>query len=93
VLFGAFIGKAAGLVATGLAGAAAYDGAKKIVKSGVVHNTAVTVTAWGLRGARAAEVGAEKTRLTAADILSEARGRIGEQTPPPGAAAAHDHDH
>lgn len=45
MLFGAFIGKAAGLVATGLAGAAAHDGAKKIVKSGVVHNTAVTVTA------------------------------------------------
>ncbi|HEY1966834.1 MAG TPA: DUF1490 family protein [Pseudonocardia sp.] len=85
--------KAAGMLVTGLAGAAAYDGVKKIVQGRTVHQAAVAVTSWGMRGARAAEVGAEKVRLAAADIASEARERIGEQTPPPGAAAAHDHEH
>lgn len=87
------VARAAGMVATGLAGAAVYDGVKKIARARVVHETAVTVTSWGLRGARAAEAGAERARLTASDIVSEARGRIGEQTPPPGAPAAPDHEH
>jgi len=89
----AIVGKAAGLVATGLAGAAALEGVKKVAQSGVLHNTAVAVTSWGLRGARAAEVGAEKARLTASDIVSEARERIGEQTPPPASGADHAHEH
>jgi Protein of unknown function (DUF1490) len=93
-MIGGFVGKAAGLLASGLVGAAAYDGVKRLVRSDSVHAAAVTVTAWGLRGARAAEAGAERARLTTADIVSEARERIGEQTPPPGAAGpAHDHAH
>jgi hypothetical protein len=82
-MFGAIVGKAAGFVASGLVGAAAYRGA------------AVTVTSWGLRGVRAAESGAERTRLAAADVVSEARQRIGEETPPPGggAVAGHGHEH
>ncbi|WP_250548773.1 DUF1490 family protein [Pseudonocardia sp. H11422] len=92
-MFGALVGKAAGALATGLAGAVAYDGVKRVVRSGVVHNAAVTVTALGLRGARAAETGAEKARLATADIVSEARERIGEQATPPGASAGHGHDH
>lgn len=97
-MFGGFVGKAAGLVASGLVGAAAYDGvkrgAKKIVRSGVAHGAVVTVTSWGLRGVRAAETGAEKARLATADIVSEARERIGEQTPVPGATTSgHDHEH
>src|SRR5919201_1464780 len=73
VKVGAIVGKVAGLVATGLARAVAL-----ISRSEVLHGAAVTVATWGLRGARAAEVGAEKARLTAADILSEARERIGD---------------
>lgn len=87
------VGKAAGLVATGLVGAAAYDGVKRIVRSGAVRGAAVTVTSWGLRGAHAAETGAEKARLATADIVSEARAKIGEEAPAPGAAADHGHEH
>ena len=91
-MLGGFVGKAAGLVASGLVGAAAYDGVKRVVRSNTLHEAAVTVTSWGLRGARAAETGAERARLATADIVSEARDRIGEQTPPPGAGApVHEH--
>jgi hypothetical protein len=86
-MLGGLVGKAAGLVASGLVGAAAYDGVKRFVRSDALRGAAVTVTALGLRGARAAEAGAERARLATADIVSEARERIGEQTPPPGAPA------
>lgn len=93
-MLGGLAGKAAGIVAGGLVGAAAYDGVKRFVRSDALRGAAVTVTSWGLRGARAAETGAERTRLAAADIVSEARERIGEQTPPPGSGAPpHDHGH
>jgi putative effector of murein hydrolase len=90
---GALVGKAAGLVVTGLAGAAAYDGVKKVTRGPVIRGAAVTVTSWGLRTARAAETGAEKARLTTADIVNEAREKIGEQAPVPGSGQSSDHDH
>ncbi|WP_300019337.1 DUF1490 family protein [Pseudonocardia sp.] len=93
MVLGAFVGRAASLVATGLAGALALEGVKKAVGSDVVRGTAVGVTALGLRGARAAETGAEKARLVTADIVAEARERIGEQAPAPGAATGHGHAH
>jgi hypothetical protein len=86
-------GRAVGLVVTGLAGAAAYDGVKRIARSGAFRSATVSVTAWGLKGARAAETGAEKVRLATADIVSEARGRAGEQAPVPGTPAGHGHEH
>lgn len=93
-MLGSVVGKAAGLVATGLAGAVALEGVKKVARAEAVRGAAVAVTAWGLRGARAAETGAEKARLTASDIVSEARGRIGEQSPPPGTTPiGHGHQH
>jgi hypothetical protein len=94
-MIGAFVGKAAGFIVSGLVGAAAYDGAKRVVRSGVVRGGAVTVTSWGLRSVRAAEAGAEQVRLTTADIVAEARDRIGEQAPVPGTGvdAAHGHGH
>jgi hypothetical protein len=92
-MIGALIVRAAGLVVTGLAGAAAYDGVKKVVTSDAMRGAAVGVTAMGLRGARAAETGAERARLATADIVAEARERIGEQSPAPGATAKHDHEH
>jgi hypothetical protein len=85
--------KAVGVVATGVAGAAAYDGVKRIARSGTFRAATVSITAWGLRGARAAETGAEKVRLATADVLSEARERIGEQAPIPGTPAGHGHEH
>lgn len=95
MVLGVFATRAAHLVATGLAGAVALEGVKKIARADVAREAAVGVTSWGLRGLRATEAGAEKTRLTAADILSEARARIGEQSPAPGAgmSGGHDHDH
>lgn len=93
MLFGAFVGKTVGLIVTGVAGAAAYDGVKRVARRSVVRGAAVTVTSWGLRGARAAETGAERARLATADIVSEAREKIGEQAPVPGSGAAHDHQH
>ncbi|ANY09544.1 DUF1490 family protein [Pseudonocardia sp. HH130630-07] len=92
-MLGAVAGKAVGLVVSGLAGAVAYDGVKKVVRSGAVREAAVSATAWGLRGARAAETGAERARLAGADIVSEARERIGEQAPPPGSGQGHGHEH
>lgn len=84
-------GRAAGLVVTGFAGAVTLEAAKKVVRGGTARGAAVTVTSWGLRGVRAAEGGAEKARLGGADILSEARARIGEQSLPPEAGIVNGH--
>ena len=85
--------RAARVVATGLAGAVAYDGVKRVVRSGAIRSATVAGTVLGLRGVRAAETGAEKARLVAGDIVSEARERIGEQAPAPGTANGHEHEH
>ena len=89
----ALVVRAARMVATGLAGAAAYDGVKRIARTGAIRGATVTGTVWGLRGFRAAEAGAEKARLVAGDIVSEARERIGEQAPAPGTVNGHGHEH
>src|SRR4030081_3226032 len=64
---------AARVVATGLTGAIAYDGVKRVARSGAIRGATVAVTAWGLRGLRAAETGAENARLATAGIVSAAR--------------------
>ncbi|MEQ7848838.1 DUF1490 family protein [Nocardioides kribbensis] len=92
-MIAALLGKAGSTLVTGLVGAAAYDGAKRAVGAGVVREGAVAATAWGLRGKRRVETGAEQLRLTSGDIVAEARERVGEQAPPPGAHEAHDHQH
>jgi hypothetical protein len=46
-----------------------------------------------LRGTRKAEVAAESARLKLADVMAEARERIGEETPPPSISDVHQHDH
>ena len=85
--------RAARVVATGLVGAAAYDGVKRVVRTSAIRGATVTGTVWGLRGVRAAETGAEKARLVAGDIVSEARARIGEEAPAPGSVNGHGHEH
>jgi len=90
---GGLIFRAAQIVATGLGGAVAYDGVKRVARAGVLRNVAVTVTTWGLRGVRAAGSGAEQARLTIGDVIGEARGRLGEEAPVPGAANGHGHEH
>ena len=96
MIAGQVVRRAGATVVTGVAGVAAVDVLKRVFSGGVARRGAVTVTAWGLRGARAAETGAETARLVAGDVLAEARERVGEQAPAPGhgmAAATHDHEH
>jgi tRNA G26 N,N-dimethylase Trm1 len=66
---------------------------KRIARSDAVRNATVALTAWGLRGVRAAETGAEKVRLATADIVSEARAKIGEEAPAPATSNGHGHQH
>ena len=76
------VAKAAGTVFTGLVGVSAYEVLRKAVGTAPVHRAAVTVTEWGLRGTRSAEVAAESARLKVADVVAEARDRIGDDAAP-----------
>lgn len=88
------LAKAASTVVTGAVGAAAYQGLRKAVAKAPVREASVTATAWALRGVRKAEEGAESARLAIADVMAEARERIGEEVAPPAVAdTGHDHDH
>ncbi|WKG02929.1 DUF1490 family protein [Mycolicibacterium sp. HK-90] len=88
------LAKAATTVVTGAVGVAAYDGLRKAVAKAPIREAAVTTTAWALRGARKAEESAESARLKVADVMAEARERIGEEVAPPAVAdAGHSHEH
>ncbi|OBG37814.1 DUF1490 family protein [Mycolicibacter heraklionensis] len=84
--------KAASTVFTGLVGVSAYEVARRALAKAPLHEAAVTATEWSLRGTRRAEEVAESARLKVADVVAEARERIGEEATPP-AAVEHDHDH
>jgi hypothetical protein len=86
------LGKAAGTVVTGLVGVSAYEVVRKALAKAPLHDAAVTATEWGLRGTRRAEEAAESARLKMADVVAEARERIGEEAQPP-AIGNHDHEH
>lgn len=88
------LAKAGSTLVTGLVGAAAWDGVKRATQAGAAREGAVTAVALGLRGKRRVEAGAERVRLATGDVVAEARERVGEQAPPPGAdITAHDHEH
>ncbi|MBV8350315.1 MAG: DUF1490 family protein [Mycolicibacterium sp.] len=90
----ALLGKAAATVVTGAVGAAAYAAVRKAVARAPLHEAAVTATAWSMRGIRKAEESAEQARLRAADVVAEARERIGEEVSPPAVEdIGHDHAH
>lgn len=85
---------AAKTVITGVVGVAAVEALRKASAKLPLRETAVSVTALGLRGVRAAEESAERARLNVGDVVAEARERIGEQAPAPvPETAGHDHDH
>lgn len=86
------LAKAATTVVTGAVGVAAYDALRKAVAKAPLREASVTAATWGLRGARKAEEGAEAARLKIADVMAEARERIGEEVPPP-AVAEPEHSH
>lgn len=77
--------KAAGAVLTGLV-VSAYETLRKALGTAPIRRASVTVMEWGLRGTRRAEAAAESARLTVADVVAEARGRIGEEAPLPAGA-------
>ncbi len=85
--------KAASTVFTGLVGVSAYEVARRALAKAPLHEAAVAATEWSLRGTRRAEEVAESARLKVADVVAEARERIGEEAAPPAAAVEHDHDH
>jgi Protein of unknown function (DUF1490) len=80
------VAKAAPTVVTGAVGVAAYQAVRKAVAKFPLRAATVTVTAWGMRVAREAERKAqqstEQARLTAADVIAEAKERIGEDVTP-----------
>ena len=88
------LGKAAGTMVTGLVGVSAYEVLRKALGKAPLHDAAVTATEWSLRGTRRAEEAAESARLKLADVVAEARERIGEEAQPPAIGDLdHDHDH
>ncbi|WP_163801152.1 DUF1490 family protein [Mycolicibacterium sediminis] len=94
MLLGGLVAKAAGTVVTGVVGVAAYEALRKAYAKAPVREAAVSTTALALRGVRKAEEGAESARLSVADVVAEARERIGEEVAPPVVGEApHDHDH
>jgi hypothetical protein len=85
--------KAAASVVTGLVGVTAYEALRKAVAKAPLHETAVTAAEWGLRGTRRAEEAAESARLKFADVMAEARERIGEEVPAPAITDVEQHEH
>ncbi|MDP7735981.1 DUF1490 family protein [Mycobacterium paragordonae] len=83
------LAKAAPTVVTGIVGAVAYDGLRKVAKK-PLRAAAVSMTAVGLRLAREAEESAERARLAVADVVAEAAERVGKESSPPTAQAEDD---
>lgn len=81
-----FMAKAVPTVVTGAVGVAAYEALRKGVAKIPLRAATVTVTAWGIRVSREAErkagESAERARLTAADVLAEAKERVGDDVTP-----------
>lgn len=86
MLLHGLVAKAAPTVVTGIVGAAAYQAVRKGVAKFPLRAATVTATAWGMRVAREAERKAqqstEQARLTAADVIAEAKERIGGDVTP-----------
>jgi hypothetical protein len=87
------LAKATATVITGLVGVTAYEALRKAAAKAPLHETAVSAAELGLRGTRKAEEAAESARLKLADVMAEARERIGEEAPTPAVSDIHDHDH
>lgn len=86
--------KAATTVATGAVGVAAYDALRAVARRIPVREAGVTAAEWTLRGTRKAEETAETARLNLADIMAEARERLGEEVSPPAVSGSeHSHEH
>ncbi|HTY33151.1 DUF1490 family protein [Mycobacterium sp.] len=87
------LAKAASTVITGLAGVTAYEVLRRAAAKAPLHETAVSAAELGLRATRKAEEAAESARLKLADVVAEARERLGEEAPTPSVTELHDHEH
>ena len=87
------LAKATSTVITGLVGVSAYELLRIAVAKAPLHETAVSAATLGLRGTRKAEEAAESAGLKLADVMAEARERIGEEAPTPAISDVNDHDH
>lgn len=87
------LGKAAGVIVTGWVGAVAYDGTRRAARRVSRRELAVSTATLGLKSLRRIETRAESARLATADVVAEARERIGEQAPPPTTVATEGHQH
>ncbi|GAB7191861.1 hypothetical protein NUM3379_25690 [Kineococcus sp. NUM-3379] len=81
-----------------LATAAVSAGLVKALGDGrgpaALRRVAVGATKVGIRAARVAETGVERTRLAAGDVVAQAYDELGEQVPVrTPAAGGHDHQH
>jgi Protein of unknown function (DUF1490) len=92
-----FMAKAVPTVVTGAVGVAAYEVLRKGAAKVPLRAATVTVTAWSMRVAREAErkagESAERARLTAADVIAEAKERVGEDVTPAGTDSGNSDDH
>ncbi|AGZ52480.1 DUF1490 family protein [Mycobacterium kansasii] len=91
------LAKSVPTLVTGVVGAAAYEALRKTAVKVPLREATVATTAWGLRGLRTAERKAqqssEQARLTLADVIAEAKERIGEDVSlSQVAGGCHDHD-
>ncbi|KAA8968259.1 DUF1490 family protein [Mycobacterium sp.] len=87
------LARATAAVVTGAVGAAAYDLLRTAARKAPVHAAAVTAAEWSLRGTRRTEEAAESVRLKLADVVAEARERIGEEAAPPSIGNHDEHAH
>jgi hypothetical protein len=80
------LAKAVPTVVTGVVGVAAYQALRKAVAKVPLRKATVAVTARGLRvvheAERKAEESAGQARLAVADVIAEAKERIGEEVTP-----------
>ena len=92
-----FVAKAVPTVVTGAVGVAAYEVLRKGVAKVPLRSATVTLTAWGIRVAREAErkagESAERARLTTADVIAEAKERIGDNVTPVASDPGNTDDH
>ena len=89
----ALLRRATGTVVTGVVGVAVVRAAERGNAGRLPRTAAVQLTAWGIRGARSAERGVERSRLAAGDVRADAYAKLGEQAPPPADRTADGHDH
>ncbi|BAN91906.1 DUF1490 family protein [Mycobacterium avium subsp. hominissuis] len=92
-----FMAKAVPTVVTGAVGVAAYEALRKGAAKIPLRSATVAVTAWGIRVGREAErkagESAERARLTAADVIAEAKERLGDDVTLVAADSGHPDDH